>query len=96
MIENNTFYDFLLICIFSGIITLTVMIGNLFALIFTSAGILHLVSQGQNMLSFNRSQRVAFYCSLEDFLLLLHLFSLRTGCGVLVLLYRPFSSHTHL
>ena len=27
------------------------MIGNLFALIFTSAGILHLVSQGQNMLS---------------------------------------------
>lgn len=51
MIENDTSYDFLLIYIFSGIITLTVMIGNLFALIFTSAGILHLVSQGQNMLS---------------------------------------------
>ena len=51
MIDNDTFYDFLSIYIFSGIITLTVMIGNLFALIFTSAGILHLVSQGQNMLS---------------------------------------------
>lgn len=89
MTENDTFYDFLSIYIFSGIITLTVMIGNLFALIFTSAGILHLVSQGQNMLS-------AAVSIEEDFLLLLSLFSLRAGCGVLVLLYRPFSSHTHL
>nr|XP_058942213.1 calcium-activated potassium channel slowpoke-like isoform X3 [Pocillopora verrucosa] len=45
----------------SGIITLTVMIGNLFALIFTSAGILHLVENSGDPWSFSNGQSLNFF-----------------------------------
>lgn len=45
----------------SGVITLTVMIGNLFALIFTSAGILHLVENSGDPWSFRNGQSLNFF-----------------------------------